>query len=88
MVIAELDLLVGEVEDGLEPRPARLDIAEQAPRSVGQPVGLAIAAAEQVDEDVVGQLVDRGLGRAGYDAVLETAVLDDEIIGDDGLALG
>ena len=52
-----------EVADRLDPRPARRRLAEQLPGDVGQPIGLAIAAAEQKDQRLLGQILDRDAAR-------------------------
>ena len=49
---------MGEVADRLHQRPARLHLAEQRPRDLGEPVGLAVAAAQQEDQRVDRQLLE------------------------------
>ena len=63
MRVAELDVLVHEVADGLHARPAGRPGAEPLPGDLGQAVGLAIAAAQQVDQRRFGQHLDRCLHR-------------------------
>ena len=58
MLIAERDALMGVIQDGLDPRPARLDLAEHLPGQGRQLVGVAIAAAQQIDQHLVGQVID------------------------------
>ena len=44
-----------------------------------EPVGLAVAAAEQEDEHLVGQVLDRMLARLRADGVGRAGVADDEV---------
>ncbi len=57
--VVEADMAVDEIEDRLDARPA----GRRCPKKVSQaksakPVGVAIAAAEQEDQHVVGQVLD------------------------------
>ena len=61
IAIAEGKAVVNVVGDRLHPHPAAGQVAEQPPRKVAQMIGLAVAAAEQVDERFGRQLVDRRL---------------------------
>ena len=45
-------------------------------------VGVAVAAAEQVDQNVIGQLLDRNLLGLRRHLVGEAAVVDDKVAGD------
>lgn len=69
VLVAELDVLVHEIADGLDPRPARLRLAEQAPSLLGQSIGFAVAAAEQEDQRFLGQILERDLRHMRHDLV-------------------
>ena len=86
VVIAELDLVVGVVDDRLHPFPAGVDVAEQRPGQVRQLVDVAIAAADQIDHRVVGQFRDRMQPRAGRHRIGQAGILDQEIVADLDLA--
>src|SRR5438552_18507016 len=47
VLVAEGQMVVYEIADGLHPRPAERRMSEQAPGLVGQAIGLAVAAAQQ-----------------------------------------
>jgi hypothetical protein len=50
MLIAELDVPVHKIADRLHARPSGRACAEALPGNLAELVGLAISAAEQVDE--------------------------------------
>ena len=52
VVLPEADVLVHEVADGLDASPA-FHVAELRPGYLGQPVGLAVAAAQQEQQGIV-----------------------------------
>src|SRR5690606_27396804 len=79
VMIAELDMSADDSGDRLHTVPARLDVAEERPGCFGKAIGLAVTAAEQVDEDVVGQFLDRMLNGVGRCMVGLTVILDREI---------
>ena len=79
VLVAERDMLVDEIADRLHQPPAFAHLAEFRPGDVRQPVGLAIAAAEQIDQRVDGQRVERELRRERRDGVRLAAVVDEEI---------
>ena len=66
MLVAEGDVVVHEIDDGLHPRPAGRCVTEQGPGDVGELVGLAIAARHQVLQHFIRQLVDRQLLRGRH----------------------
>ena len=74
VLVAEGDVVVDEVGDRGYPRPARLGVAEQRPRDVGQLVGLAIAARHQIQQHFVRQLVDRNLLRGRHHHVGQSGI--------------
>ncbi len=77
--VAELDVLMDEIADGLDALPASRRGPEQAPRSLGQQVGLAIAATEQEEQGLVGERLHGplleprryqvGVAGVGYDSI-------------------
>ena len=80
VLVVEGDAFVHVVADRLHARPARRRVAEQRPGGLGEPVGLAIAAAEQIDDHLVRQLLDRHLLRLRRDRVGQAGVADQEIV--------
>ena len=50
---------VDEITDGLNPAPAGRRRAEEIPGDLAELIGLAIAAAEQIDEIAVGHAIER-----------------------------
>jgi hypothetical protein len=88
VLVAEGDVLVDEVADGLDPPPAGRPVAEEGPRHLGEPIGLAVAAAQQEDEAVLREILDRVLLRRGGDHVGLTAVVDDRVGGEPERARG
>jgi len=65
MLVTESNPLMGVVADSLRARPARRYATEQRPGKVGELLGVTVTAAQQVDQDVVGQVRDLRLVRAG-----------------------
>ena len=57
MLVAEGEVVVYEVADGLRPRPAERRMSEEAPSLIGKAIGLTIAAAKQEQ-----QVLPAGLG--------------------------
>ncbi len=53
----------GEIEDRLDARPAERCFEKGLPGEIGETVGIAIAAAEQVDEHIIRQIIDVVLDR-------------------------
>ena len=49
-------------------------LAEQRPGDVGEPVGLAVAARHQIEQHVVGQLLDRQLLRGRHDDIRPSGI--------------
>ncbi len=79
VLIAEGQPVVDVVDDGLHPTPAGLNLSEQRPGEIGQGVGFTVAAAQQVDEGIVRQLVDRVLDSQKRGLVGQAAVPDQEV---------
>jgi len=69
VLVAECQLVMDEIDDGLHAAPARLYGAELIPRKLAEPIGFTIAAAEQVDENVVRQIRNRDLGETLVDEI-------------------
>jgi len=61
MLVTKADVIVHEVADRLHPRPTRRGFPKQLPRSLGKPIGLAITAAEKIDDRVRWQILHRVL---------------------------
>src|SRR5206468_10476354 len=67
MLVAEDDVAMNEIADRLHPRPTRRRLLEQLPGDLRKPVGLAVAAAEQIDQRIGRQFFDPVLnGRGKY----------------------
>jgi hypothetical protein len=56
--VAEGNVLVNVVADGLNPAQGERDFPEQRPCDLGKAVGLVIAAAQQEHQALVGQILD------------------------------
>ena len=74
VLVAEGDVVMDEIDDRLHPRPARRRVAEQRPGDIGELVGLAIAARHQIEQHLVGQLVDRHLLRGRHHDVGQAGI--------------
>jgi hypothetical protein len=81
VLISERDVTVDEIADRLDPRPARRRFLEQLPGDFRKPVGLAIAAAEQIDQGVRGQILDRMLNCGSKHRIGQAAVAHDAVAG-------
>ena len=79
-LVIEPDVGVHPVADGLDPRPTLRRPAEEAPGDLREPIHLAIAAAEQIDQGLGGQLLGGVLPRPRDDRVGLTGVLNDHVI--------
>ena len=77
VLIAEGNVLVNEVADGLNPSPAERRSSEQRPRDIRKPVGLAVATAQQENHRFVGQILDGVLRCCDVDDVGFTRIVDD-----------
>jgi hypothetical protein len=79
VLIAEGDAMMDEIANGLDPAPSPARALEELPRHFRKSVGLAIAAAKQVDQRVRRQVFDRMLTggskhRVGLSAVAHDAI--------------
>src|SRR5258708_1533536 len=79
VLIAEDHVIVHEVANGLHPRPTQRRMREQAPSLVGQTVGLAIAAPEQVQHGFRRQRVDLMLQSVQLDRIRHAWIADNGI---------
>ena len=79
MLVAEGDVIVHEIADRLDPRPAERRRSEQAPGLVGQPIGLAIAAAKQEQQGVRRQVLNLVLQGVQFDRIRHAAVAHDGV---------
>ena len=70
------------VDDRLHALPSGCHVAEQPPRRVAEPVGLAVPAGEREVERRVGQVGDRGLSRRFVDLVDAAIDLDLGLVAD------
>jgi hypothetical protein len=69
VLVAEGDVVVYEVADGLHPRPAERRMSEEAPSLIGQAIGLTVAAAEQEQQGFRRQVLDLLLQRVQVDRI-------------------
>ncbi len=79
VLVAELDVLMDEITDGLDAAPAGGRLVEQRPGRLRKAVGLAIATPQQVHQSLFGQVVDRVLLCPLFDLVGRPWVADDRI---------
>ena len=63
--VAELDAIVNVIADRLDQRPSLRDVAECRPGELDEAVGLAVTAAEQIDQRFDRKPLQRMLLRAG-----------------------
>ena len=82
MLVAERDVVVHEIADGLDPAPAHGRVSEQAPRRLGQFLGVAVAAPQQEYQRLLWQFLDRMLVRDRRDDVGLPAIPDQGGAGD------
>ena len=78
-LIVEHEVLMDVVADGLHPTPSRWSLPEEVPRCLRQPVGLAVPAAQQIDQGVLGEVGHGHLTRLGSVGVGTAAVIDQGI---------
>src|ERR1700694_3670119 len=75
VLIPEANFCVHPIADGLHPSPSGRNAAEQLRRDHGESVDLAVAAVQQITQDVVRQFLDRKFTRIVINLVSETWVL-------------
>jgi hypothetical protein len=69
-------VIVDEIADGLDASPSGRRIAEEIPRHLGQPIGLAISAAQQEYQGFLGQVLHRDLLGRGSDHIRLACIVD------------
>ena len=69
VAISKVDMIVDEIADRLHPLPSGLCPAKRPPREVGQLLSFTVPAAQQKNENVVGELFDRILSRAWHNCI-------------------
>ena len=69
VLVAEGEVVVYEVADGLHPRPAERRMAEQTPSLIGKAIGLTVAATKQEQQGLRWQVLDLVLQRVQVDRV-------------------
>src|SRR6185312_14320551 len=74
--ITECQMAVNEIAHRLNSRPSGWSVGEEAPGDVGQPFGVAVATLQQVDQRILGQLVDSDLLRVADHRVWTSGVVD------------
>ena len=79
VLIAEGDVVVNEVADGLNQRPALRHLAEFGPGEFRQSIGVAVAAAEEINQRLDRQSLKRALRRVRRHVVRIAAVLHKKI---------
>jgi hypothetical protein len=78
ILISELEALVNVLAHGLRPRPTAVDVIKHGPSMVRQFLRVAIPAAEQIHECVVGKSLNRPLLGIGSDPIRFAGVGDYE----------
>ncbi len=63
MLVAEGDVAMNVIADRLDAGPSRGGLGKKLPRDVGQAVGLAVATAQEIDDRLRRQILDRVLRR-------------------------
>ena len=85
VLVAEGDVAVDEVADRLDAAPAGGAGAEQLPGGLGQMVGVAVAAAQEVDQGLVRQVLHRVLHGRGDDRIGGARIVDHRVGAEAGL---
>jgi hypothetical protein len=65
VLVAEFDVLVREIDDGLHAPPAERRLLEELPREVEHEIDLTVAARQQIEQRLGRQRVHGMLGRVG-----------------------
>ena len=69
VAVSKVDVIVDKIADRLHPLPSGLCPAKRPPREVGQLLSFTVPAAQQKNENVVGELFDRILSRAWHNCI-------------------
>jgi hypothetical protein len=64
VAISKVDMIVDKIADRLHALPSGLCAAKRLPREVNQLLSFTVPAAQQKNENVVGEFIDRMLSRA------------------------
>ena len=78
-LVVEAQVVVDEIADRLDASPTGRRLFEQGPGDIGQPVGLAIPAAQKIDEGFRRQIFNLMLDRTRGQDVGKAGILDDAI---------
>ncbi len=79
ILIIESDPVMHIVADRLNPRPSALNAAKEMLGGLRELVGFAVPAPEQVDDHVVGQVLDQLLHGIRNNLIVQSGVTDQEI---------
>src|SRR5438552_3812072 len=82
VLIAEGDMSMDIVADGLNPAPSRWRLPEEIPRRLGKPIGFAVPASEQEGQRFLGQILHRNLLRLRRDQVGGSGIVHEGAAGD------
>ena len=77
VMVAELYPVMDIIADRLNPWPAFRRVAEQRPGKLSEPIGFAVAAAQKIDQHLIGQIQSVDLP----DAVILTDGIKEIVVG-------
>ena len=77
-LVVESKMIVHEIADSLHPRPAGRGVAKIGPGEVAKPIGVAIAAAKEKPEHLIGQFLDVVLDGFRHDDIGLSGIVDVE----------
>jgi len=87
MLVAEADMLMHKIANRLDAKPTGCGLPEQCPSGLGQPIGLAVAAPEQIHECLGRQVFHGALRRSELiDRIRQSAIVDERVGSDSGVA--
>src|ERR1022692_1459691 len=78
-LITECNMPIDEIADRLHARPAWHSVAKQIPRDSGQVLGIAVAAAQEIDQCFFRQRLHRVLLRIWHDRVGQPVIIDNGV---------
>ena len=79
ILVIEPNPIMHVIADRLNTRPPSFDAAEEMPGSIRELVGFAVPAPEQIDDHIVGQLLDRLLHGMRNNRIGQSRIADQEI---------
>src|SRR5271166_2696504 len=79
MLVAEGDVAMDEIADRLDARPSRRRAFEEFPGHRGQAVGLAVTAAQEKDQRLGRQVLDRVLSGRRDNYIRQAGIMNDAI---------